>query len=106
MPPLSAAALTLYRRNRFFYVQLLQDDGMLSWGDFLPSDHVMGGSCVMVWLALQVVKVREEAVTELSKHIKEAQSLQDLRQADAVGPPIASPIARWLLHASKLRLNR
>jgi len=53
----------------------------------------MGVSCVMVWIALQAVEVREEAVTELSKHIKEAQSLQDLRQADAVSPPIAF---QWL----------
>ena len=33
---------------------------------------------------LQVAAVKKEAVTELSKHIREAQRLQDLREADAV----------------------
>ncbi len=33
---------------------------------------------------LQVAAVREEAVTELSKHIKQAQRLEELREADAV----------------------
>lgn len=34
---------------------------------------------------MQVAAVREEAVTELSKHIKQAQRLEELREADAVG---------------------
>ena len=33
---------------------------------------------------MQVAAVREEAVRELSKHIKEAQRLEELREADAV----------------------
>ena len=36
---------------------------------------------------LQVAAVREEAVTELSKHIKQAQRLEELREADAVSLP-------------------